>query len=94
MGNSTSDFDRINVIFRVHCFNDYRNQTCLDLEISYLVQCDNWQESQRKRTFRRRDVTKEIECPHRPHVTYSPLSSADKIPSIKFIYLVTAVFAY
>ena len=92
MGNSSFGFERIYGIFRVHCFHDYHNQNCQDLEIKYLVQCDNWQESQRKRRFYRRNVPKELKCPYEPHVTYSPPSSADKIPSIMFIYLVTAVF--
>ena len=95
MGNSTSVFDRTYGIFRIHCFHKHQKQTCQDYEISYLVQCDKWQqglERQGQMQFQQRN----IQCPSvfQPHVTYSPVTSADKMSSIMLIYLLTVFVVY
>ena len=93
MGNSTSVFNRTYGIFRIHCFHNQEKQTCHDYEISYLVQCDNWREGLKRQgqmQFRQRN----IQCPFESHVTYPPLTSADKMSSTMFIYLLAVIFSF
>ena len=43
--------------FRIHCFNHYRNQTCQDLEVSYLIECKMSSVQNRDGTRRQEQVS-------------------------------------
>ena len=104
MGNSKLVFlDRTSLSFRVHCFNNnFGNQQCPNLEISYLLQCHKLPDSLKVHNKYERSKYEKanIKCKTLPHVTY-PLPetttlavSTGKMPSFMFLHLLTTVLAF
>ena len=100
MGNLNYMFFYMYNFFRVHCFNanhsHLENKQCPDLEISYLVHCQNSPES-RLVQLRKRYENFKISCKAQPHVTHffpettTSITSTGKIPSLFYLYLLTTL---
>ena len=66
--------------FSIHCFNNYRNQTCPDLEVSYLIGCDEMSSVQNRDGTRRREQVSDFSCLKAP--TETSTTARTELPTV------------
>ena len=86
--------------FRIHCFNNYRNNNCPDLEVSYLIECQQ-SSDQNKAQIRRKERLRNLDrCRQalETGVTLEPPTtsreSSGRIIIIEFIYLLITIVGF